>query len=385
MYSGGIYYIIGAGYEDCERGIGTMNFCMKCGTKLKPGDRFCGACGSKVPDAPQAASAVSQPVQEQAAAPQQPAPGKTVAVPQPVSQQTEWEQPFSVPGQLTQDEWEDEFEMVPPVQHSPYARPVPPQRYEQNQGGYFGQRPQQQSGYNGNYGRPQPRPDGYGNHNRSQYNGNGYNRPQRYGGRPAGNRKVQNQGLLKLLSLVFALGLLALAIGLGSSIYQDRSYRETLKDFDGTNQEKELAERSMTSIIREDPTEFLNLSREMLHISGTYQFDGTLNNIQKDVILNRMKQFNETVEKRAGYRWYFIKVGTMSDPFIIGGGSALGVALVLWLILGGTKAGLSRTTILPMLVMILIWAACIMLLAFVISPVSLTDTVEGMVFQDPLL
>ena len=141
----------------------------------------------------------------------------------------------------------------------------------------------------------------------------------------------------------------------------------------------------MTSIIREAPTEFLHLSREMLHISGTYQFDGTLNNIQKDVILNRMKQFNETVEKRAGYRWYFIKVGTMSDPFIIGGGSALGVALVLWLILGGTKAGLSRTTILPMLVMILIWAACIMLLAFVISPVILTDTVEGMVFQDPLL
>ncbi len=355
-----------------------MNFCMKCGTKLKPGDRFCGECGSKVPDAPQAAPAVSQPVRDQAAAPQQPAPEKTAAAPQPISQQTEWEEPFSAPEQPAQDEWEDAFEMVPPVQQSPYARPAPPQRYVQNQGNYFGKRPQQQSGYNGNYGRPQLRPDGYGNHNRNQYNGNSYNRPQGYGGgRPAGNRKVQNQGLLKLLSLVFALGLLALAIGLGSNIYQDRSYRESVKDSEFSERENEMYKKAYFAIAREDPAELRSIRREIQHLYSTYSSDGTLNNEQQNAELKeQLKQANEHIGKKIGYRWTIIKISLMSDSLMIGGGVAAVVALALWLILGGTKAGLSRATILPLMVMILIWAACVILLAYVITLVNLSEELE---------
>ena len=75
-----------------------------------------------------------------------------------------------------------------------------------------------------------------------------------------------------------------------------------------------------------------------------------------------------------------MKIGAWGDTLMIAGGIAAGVSLLLWLILGGTTAGFTRTTMMPLLVMVLIWIAGIMLIAVLIAPVDFerfTNTLQS--------
>ena len=377
-----------------------MNFCMRCGTKLQKGDAFCPQCGTKVMELPVQPAAAEQPPQKTEQASPQPReaeqpsqqPAQTPAQ-EPQPQQTAQSEPQAPeqayqppkPPQQAQPAagFEDEFEMVQPpqqgwngyggnyapprqAQQSPYARPTA--NYGQNrpaQGSYFnqgqpgyGQRPAYGNGY------PQQRP--------------GTRTVKGYGpdGRPI---PVKNRGWLKLLSLIFALGLLAAAVGLAGNIYFDRSWKEITKDSkqSETNyaldaQFEDLAKRLIKAEIRQDPAEFRKIMLEGNHLDGYYGDDRKYGNADNDAIIKEwMKAYNEFCDKSFGYRWTIMKVGAYGDTLLLIGGITAGAALLLWLILGGTRAGLSRTTVMPVLVMVIIWGAGLMLAALVIAPVDI--------------
>ena len=347
-----------------------MNFCMKCGARLQEGDAFCPMCGSKVEELPPQVPV--QPIQQpqQPTQPQQPIQSQTAPQQQQAAYQREI--PKAIPVSP-----EEEYEMVEPVQQSPYARPAASANYAQS-------RPSAPAAY----GRQQPANYGYGQQQANSGYGQqrgyyGQNRPvaaNTYGrqqpanyGQP-GPKRVKNQGLLKFLSLIFALGLLVAAVGWGCGMYLDRTYNETAEAGASKQQTRDV----FRAVVRESPERYRNAILESYHEREYHGSDKELADSQYDSIYKAwMESYNETIQKQVGYRWYIVRIGAYSDTLLLIGGIAAGAALLLWLLLGGTRAGLSRTTLMPLLVMVLIWIACILLAVFLISPVNLAEEMKG--------
>ena len=346
-----------------------MNFCMKCGARLQEGDAFCPMCGSRVEELPPQVPV--QPIQQ----PQQPTqPQQPIQSQQPTQPQASYQReiPKAIPVSP-----EEEYEMVEPVQQSPYARPAASANYAQS-------RPSAPA----TYGRQQPANYGYGQQQANSGYGQqrgyyGQNRPvaaNSYGrqqpanyGRP-GPKRVKNQGLLKFLSLIFALGLLAAAIGWGCGMYLERTYNATAEANPSNQQTLEI----FRAVVREDPKGYRNAVKESYHARNDYSNDKELNDTLYDGIYKTwMESLNEIIQKEVGYRWYIARIGAYGNTLLLIGGIAAGASLLLWLILGGTRAGISQTTLMPLLVMVVIWIVCILLAVFVISPVNLAEEMKA--------
>lgn len=346
-----------------------MSYCPKCGAQLPDNARFCGICGAPIASAPAAGQFQQQ--QTGGYAPQ-------------YRQQT---------GSYNTQQFSQQ-------QTGGYAPQYPQQQYQQ---------PRQQ-----NYGWQQQQ---YPQHQYQQQ----YQQPRQYGAgdygwqRPTPPEKpVRHLGLLRLLSVLFALGLIAAAIGIGCQLYFDRTYdkihdsalNEIKEAYQGSGQDTEMISsmdnkvvarnkadiRSLiAAMVREDPkglktalkNTLIDVIRDTDELSEIYSASSDdiktfvsdlADSVEDQLILEYAKEFNKECSQEFGLRWLMLQVGARSLLVaIIGGGLAL-LCFLLWLILRGPSAGAARSWFVPMLVIALLLAAAIIAVSlFVIDPVTFPE------------
>ena len=346
-----------------------MSYCPKCGAQLPDNARFCGICGAPIASAPAAGQFQQQ--QTGGYAPQ-------------YRQQT---------GSYNTQQFSQQ-------QTGGYAPQYPQQQYQQprqqNYGWQQQQYPQQQ--YQQQY--QQPRQYGAGDY--------GWQRPT------PPEKPVRHLGLLRLLSILFALGLIAAAVGIGCQLYFDRSYdkihdsalaeiRETYKDSEQNTEvvnsidDKVVARNKadirslIAAMVREDPkglktalkNTLIDVIRDTDELSEIYSASSDniktfvsdlADSVEDQLILEYAKEFNKECSQEFGFRWLMLQVGARSLLVVmIGGGLAL-LCFLLWLILHGPSAGAARSWFVPMLVIALLLAAAIIAVSlFVIDPVTFPE------------
>lgn len=300
-----------------------MAYCPKCGTNLPEGARFCGICGAQVtaPEAPAAQAAPSY---------------------------AQYQQPASS-GYGTQQ-----------------------QQYGQASSGYGAQQQQ--------YQQPRQAAPGYGGYAQPSY-------PDDYGwSRPVQQKKpARHVGLLRLLSLLFALGLIVLAAGIGGNVYLNRFIDESAQNVELSSKERSLTVSGITASINRDAKAYKKAAKELLLYSlkeaypDQYSqnkdqineaFDTYLSSIDDSELREAMKEDYDANSKEYGFRWFILWIGANASLLMIVGGALAGVTLILWFVFGGASAGPGKTWLLPLLLVAVLLAAGIIVPCFLIEPIE---------------
>ena len=321
-----------------------MKFCPSCGTPMPEGARFCTACGNRMPAAPAAAPEAPQ----APAPPEEPLPPPRPYAPRPA-------QP--VPPQASYFR-----QSAPP----PPARPAQPSRASWA-GGYDPPRPPSPN----RYASPRPSYASY----RQPDAGPGRRHP------PAGKPPLKHRGALRFLSFLFALGLLAVAAGIGSGIYYSRFIDRSLSGF----LEREKKETPVTPGQKEKFAEALSAAmakdvRKAMAAQMAFAQPGAepseISGADPALLAPYQAKNDEwlrTGEKQFGLRWTILRIGMNSRLLTIAGGILAGAAMILWFALGGRLSRFTKAANTPILTMLVIWGICLVLILLLIPAVNFFD------------
>ena len=271
----------------------------------------------------------------------------------------------------------------PPEYDSPYAPPrenggpyaPPPPAY----GNSYAPLPEYDSPY------APPRQNQGGRYASPRQNDDPYRRPADQRGRvntpPPRKPRQKHKGILKFLSFLFALGLLAVSAGLGSMIYFNRYAEQSLNTYlndEGITEritfrnKKQFAD-ALAAAMKKDMPEVLKAQRKFISLyADTADIDEMTSEELKpyrDINNEMLKE----AEKKYGFRWTILKVSLYSNLILIIGGAVCGVTLILWLILGGSFFKFSKTTLAPLLTMFIIWAICLVLVGYLLQAPNCFD------------
>lgn len=216
------------------------------------------------------------------------------------------------------------------------------------------------------------------------------------------NQQIKRVGLLRFLSVLFALGIIAGSIGFGAKIYLDRSLdymaeegilrnealadhplRQALNEQEIKEYVREffpvifrqdeagletLVRKSLDLMIRNSPEDFRNyamrdeakyrdlLDRSTAKVLENEEFSGSL-----QVLAEKSRQ-------KLGFRRYLLEAALYHREVTIGGAALAAVSLLLWLVLGGISAGVVRTGFLPALLISAVCAGAILFTAGDMTP-----------------
>lgn len=349
-----------------------MSYCPKCGAQLPDNARFCGICGAPIAAAPAAGQFQQQ--QTGGYAPQYRQQTGSYNTQQFRQQQTGGYAP-----QYQQQQYQQPRQQQYGWQQQQYQQQYPQQQYQQYQ---------------------QPRQYGAGDY--------GWQRPA-----PA-EKPARHLGLLRLLSVLFALGLIAAAIGIGCQLYFDRTYdkihdsvlneiKEIYQDSEQdttliSSMDNKVVARNKTDIrsliaamVREDPKSLktalkntlIDVIRDTDELSEIYSASSDdiktfvsdlADSVEDQLILEYAKEFNRECSQEFGFRWLMLQVGVRSRLVVVAGGGLALLCFLLWLILHGPSAGAARSWFVPMLVIALLLAAAVIAVSlFVIDPVTFPE------------
>ncbi len=314
---------------------------------------------------------------------------------------------------------------------------------------------------------PAPRPTApaapaYGN----QYQQPAYGGNAGWGAPAPGKKPVRNLGILRVLSALFAIGLIAAAVGFGSWIYMDRTYNEIFtsrieenkkdiqdrisqlekrkkerpeyadyydEDIKNYRQQIENADLGNKKLIQpyagdiknilaqaiagnpagvksavkstavhflqkaDDLAEFVAVAggtgmdestvrKTLSAIPEFYsknksdvdeQIDALLGGISNSALRQPLKKAGEIGSEEFGFRWFLLKISSVSTLLMIIGGAVALLSLVLWCALGGPAAGAVRSGMTTMAVIAVILAVALIAVCwFIIEPIGNSD-VQG--------
>lgn len=184
--------------------------------------------------------------------------------------------------------------------------------------------------------------------------------------------KPVNRMLLRILSVVFAVGLLLLAIGIASGIYANRCFDES---------EYASSSGSTKAII----TEYLRVgtnvkalrnadkSNSRLDAKRSYEkfsWDKTADTDNDKNIKTRLEEELDKVrENYGGFTWFMMKLGLLNPLFIWLGAIIAILSGCAWWILGGRIATLSENAVMPAIYGVLGFFALLLILCLILAPV----------------
>ena len=278
-----------------------------------------------------------------------------------------------------------------------------------------------QSGQSRNYDSPYAQPAGRA---APAYDSD-YGMPRSFsdggGRRPAEQEKkpVRHLGILRILSLLFALGLIVCAAGFGARLYFDRTYdclhdeliakaaesnssgsgaqaAGTISTIDNEIIKKSKGEirEVLAAALCEDAGRLKNavkalavhLLKDMDGLSEIYNgqkdeinalLSDFLNAVDNKTLREPISLYSKDIGKEVGIRWLLLQIGARSMLLVIAGGGLAVLSLILWLVLGGPSAGAVRSFFLPALIVALVLAAAaIVLMLLVVKPVDY-ETLSG--------
>jgi len=156
-------------------------------------------------------------------------------------------------------------------------------------------------------------------------------------------KPVRHIGLLKLLSVLFVLGMIVGALGIGGKLFFNRFYAYHHQNF-----KKSLStENDFMIIFRNDAEGYKKETGNKVNnkyithtVAELNEFDGDFDKLARD----DLKRLNERMERMAGtFRYILLKLGAYSTLLMaIGFGLAL-LTLILWFALGGISAGFIKS------------------------------------------
>ncbi len=221
---------------------------------------------------------------------------------------------------------------------------------------------------------------------------------------PVKKKEMKRAGLPRLLAVLFALGVIAAALGLGAKTYLDRTL-DTLAEEGVIRNEsladhplrKALSEQEIKDYIRESFPVILQQDRAGLeafvrkaqdlmirnspddfrtyamHDEAKYQnlLDrATAEILAKDEFTGGLKELVSKARQKLGLRWILLEAALHSREIMIAGAALAALSLLLWFILGGVSAGVVRGGLIPVLLVSAACAAAILLLAAKMAPAS---------------
>ena len=261
----------------------------------------------------------------------------------------------------------------------PPEPPVQPDRPE-----YTGSQPQQS--YTGSYPPVRPVYPTY------RQPGNDWGRNDPPPRKHPVKKYMKYKSALRFISFFFALGLLAVFVGLGSGIYYNRSVDQSLKSYiENANTTEEISARQkehfsamIAAVMTRDVKQYLIESEEFVVGTSDASSVNRMNAAELEPYRTAMDETVRAGQAKYGIQWTILEIGLRSRLLIIIGGILAAVLLIPWLALGGRLSNLSRTAITPLLAMFIIWGVCMIILALVIPAVDIgaietaDETVPGL-------
>lgn len=215
-------------------------------------------------------------------------------------------------------------------------------------------------------------------------------------------KPVRRAGLLRLLSVFIALGVVAGGLGLGAKTYLDRTLdamaeegilrNEALADHPlrkaMSGQEiKEYVREYFPVIMRQDEAglrAFVRKAEDLMIRNSPDDFRtyamrdeakyrelldrATEELLAKEEFTGGLKELVGKIRQQLGARWYLLEAALHSREITIAGFALAAAALLLWLILGGFSAGVVRSGFLPGLLVSAACAGAILFAAGKIAP-----------------
>ena len=217
-------------------------------------------------------------------------------------------------------------------------------------------------------------------------------------------KPARKTGLLRLLSVLFALGVLTAGLGTGAKIYLDRSLdamaeeailrNEALADHPirqalGADEIKAYVREFFPAVLRQDKTGLKPLVRKAQDLMirnapedfRTYamrdaaKYEDLLDRAAEAVLSDgafteKLREITEKTRTRLGVRWYLLEAALYSRPLTVAGAALSAAALLMWLLLGGVSAGMIKTGMLPALLLSAACAGAMLLAAGNLAPAS---------------
>ena len=217
------------------------------------------------------------------------------------------------------------------------------------------------------------------------------------------NKPAQRTGLLRLLSVLFALGVIAAGLGFGAKTYLNRTLdalteesvlrnealaEHPLRQAMSEEEIKDYVRKAVPVILRQDKTEIKALVREALEMMirnsaedfrayytrDEEKYRERIGRATEQVLANEeftrgLQELTRKVKQQPALRRLLLAIALHSREITAAGAALAGLALLLWLILGGISAGVLRSGLLPALLVSAACAGAVLLLAATREPV----------------
>ncbi len=323
-----------------------MAICANCGVNMPDGLQFCNNCGAPLPVAPA----------------QQPAGGYRR------SQQRYGQQP---------QQPQQQQGYAPQQPHQPQQQGYAPQQYSAPQQQNYGTQP--------TFGAPQ----GYGAQANPRAGIADFGKKVKGFGNKykAAPGKPVNSGLLRIVSLIFAVGMLLLSIGIATGIYSNRCYDESGYGSASTNS-KRIAASYLTAGTNVEAIRNIARQEAKLQAKHSYttvekdRYTETKNNEEAKKALKT--ELDAVKEHFGGFNWFMMQLGLRSGVFIWLGAIIAILSGAAWWFMGGRIATLRQNAVMPALYGVCVFFVLMLFFCLVLAPVYFSryiNNIDGLASQ----
>ena len=185
-------------------------------------------------------------------------------------------------------------------------------------------------------------------------------------------RKPYNRKLLRAMSVVFAVALSLLLVGLGGWIYIGRATNNMVSQssIQVTGEHRNVLIGWVAGVVRQDAraVRFAEVDMEKLNAEYCYNPDGTYTITEpdpkktydytlsdkvkytgkkKESYVNALAELNNEARENYGWKWTLLQASGFCGIFIWIGGIAAVISLIVWLARGGRWSNKSDTAVIP--------------------------------------
>ena len=191
-------------------------------------------------------------------------------------------------------------------------------------------------------------------------------------------RKPANRALLRVLAVLFSIGILLCSIGAAGTIYFNRGIDQIVKQEEKkgvkvTGTLKSKFEDALTAAFRTDIRKMLKAAAYIDMVEknwSTSKYEEKIKEIDNtsDEIISlyesSLRDGLDEGRKQIGIRFYLIEIGAYRWTWFIIGGALIVLSAVMWFAVGGRLSDIHGNTVLPVQILILLCIIAVFICAF---------------------